>query len=103
MVSESHAPQLDIVISGNADYGADFELALAVAEFSGCPGKPGPVVLRQGQNWLIGGRPEFAAFVIAQINKVSKGVVGGVFAPAGDSQILPAAVAAPGGCDHQVI
>jgi hypothetical protein len=66
-------------------------------------GENGFVALGRAHHGLIRGGPEFARRQIAQIDKRSPAIAGGILAPAGDRQIAPATVAAAGAADDDMI
>jgi len=103
MVRESHASHLDVVFNRNADFRADLQLALALAILGARACKNGFVVFGWAQGGLISHGPEFSRRCIAQINKSSPTIAGGILAPPGDGQIAPTAVAASGAGDCQVV
>src|ERR1035441_9637529 len=103
MVGESHTAQLDIVFGRDADFAMDFQAGIVLPElgtglredrFATCGGAPAR---------LMSGRPEFAARQIAQIDKRAPAIARGILAPASDSQVPPAAVAAARIADHDMI
>src|ERR1700693_979856 len=103
MIRKRHAPQLHVVFRRNADFRADIEAVLSLAIFGARPGKSNFVVFGRAQGGLISYRPEFSGRCIAQINKCAPAIARGILAPAGDCQIAPTAVTAPGIADRHVV
>src|SRR5438105_147997 len=66
-------------------------------------GENGLVTFGRAQGRLKTGRPEFAGIEIAQINKGSPIIACRILAPAGDGQIMPAAVPAASAADDNMI
>ena len=103
MVGEGHAPQLDVVLRRDADFGVDFQAGMALAKLGARLREDGFVALGGAPARLMGGGPEFPGLHIAQIDKSAPAIARGILAPAGDRQVAPAAVAAAGAADHDVI
>src|SRR5215469_2856293 len=103
MVRKSHASQLDVVFSRNADFRADLEVAAALAILGTRTVKNNFVLFGWAQGGLISCRPEFSCDCIAQINKGSPAITRGILTPASNRQITPTTVAASGIADGQVI
>ena len=80
-----------------------FNLAVAAAKLRARLGENRLVGVGPLERRLVGGRPERAGAGVADVAKRTPVVAGGVFAPARDGAILPAAVAATGIGDHHVI
>ena len=80
-----------------------FNLAVAAAKLRARLGENRLVGVGPLERRLVGGRPERAGAGVADVAKRTPVVAGGVFAPARDGAILPAAIAATGIGDHHVI
>ncbi len=76
---------------------------MALPEFRTRLRENGFIAFGRAQGGLIRRGPEFPRRHIAQINKRSPAVARGIFAPAGDRQIAPAAVAAAGAADDHMV
>ena len=98
------AAQLDIVFGRDGDLGVGLEAAIAAAELGARVGEDRFVVLRTaaGSGWNAADQNSPVGSV-ADIAEGAPVVAGGVFAPARDRQILPAAVAAARIGDHHVV
>ena len=78
-------------------------IVIAAAIFGATLGKNRLIVLRHFACWLIRSRPDFATVYIAQIAERAPVIAGGIFAPACDGEIIPAAIAATGGSHHHMV
>src|SRR5688572_23205326 len=94
MVGDGDAPQLHIIFGRNTDFGVEFEFAMALPEFRPPLGEDGFVSFCWLRRGLIGKRPEFARFNIADVTKASPTISSSVLAPARERQVLPATVTA---------
>src|SRR5664279_2538198 len=103
MVGESHAAQLDVVFGRDADFGVDFHTGLELAKLGAGLSENGFATFGHPPARLMGGGPEFVGGQVAYINKSAPAIARGIFAPAGDGEVPPAAVAAAGAADHDVI
>ena len=103
MVGESHPAQLDIVFGRDADFGVDFQAGVMLAKLGPGLSEDGFAPFGGAPARLMGGGPEFAGGQIAQIDKSAPAIARGILAPAGDSQLPPAAVAAARVADHHMI
>ncbi len=106
-VGDVGAAQFDIVFRRHHDFGVQLDIVVAAAEF-GTPFRENHlVVIRLGQGWLVCGGPERTVgrivFPVAHVAERTPIVARAILAPARQRQFLPAAVAAAGIADHQVI
>ncbi len=102
-IGDRDAPQLHVVFRRHADLGVDFETGMTLPKLRARLREDGFVAFRRAQGGLIRGGPELSRRQIAQINKRPPAIARGIFAPAGDRQIAPAAVAAAGAADDDMI
>ena len=102
-VGDAHAPQLDVVFRRDDDLHVRLEVAVAAAELRARFREDRLVLFRRLARRLVRRRPEDAARRVADVAERAPGVARGVFAPARDGDVLPAAVAAARVGDHHVI
>ena len=103
LVGERDPADFHIVLGGDTDFGVGIDRLVAPPVFGTPLDEDRLIVLGLAQGRLIGGGPIAPRVAVAQVNKGSPTIAGGILAPAGDGQVAPAAVAAAGmGC-HDVV
>ena len=102
-ISDRDATQLHVVFGRHADFGVDLQPGMTLPEFCARLGEDGFVALGCEPDGLVRRGPDLARRPIAQIHKGPPAIARGVLAPAGDRQIAPATVAAPGATKDDMI
>ena len=102
-VGDAKSAQFDVVFRRDDDLGMRFESVVAPAKFGARFGEYRLVVRRALPRRLMRGRPELAARDVADVAERAPVVAGGVFAPAGDGEILPSAAPTARVGDHHVV
>ena len=102
-IDEFDAPQLHIIFGRDADFGVDFQPGLALSELRAGLGENGFVALRFAQGRLIRVRKELTRRDVTDINKGAPVIAGGIFAPAGEGQLVPATITAARAGDDDMV
>ena len=96
-------PQLDIVFGRNDDFQARVVIVVAAAKFDASLRERGLVRVCPRERRLMRSGPEHAARDIADVAEAAPVVARRILSPARDGEIFPAAVAAAGVGDHDVV
>ena len=102
-VGDADPAQLDILFRRNSDLGMRFEAVVAAAKLRPALREDRLEAVRPLERRLICSRPELTAGHVADVAEGPPVVAGRVFPPARDSEVLPAAVAAAGVGQHDVV
>ncbi len=103
LVGERDTADLDVVFGRNADLGVRFDRLVAAPVFGARLHEDRLVVIGTAQRRLVRGRPVTSVVAVAQVDEGAPAIGGGVLAPAGDGEVVPAAVAAAGVGRHDVV
>ncbi len=102
-VRDVDAAHLDVILRRDGDLRVRVEVVVAAAELRPRLGEDRFVAFRLLERRLIRGRPELPGAHVADVAERAPVVAGAVLAPAGDGEVLPAAVAASRVRDHHVV
>ena len=102
-IGDAQPAQLDVVLRRDDDFRMCLEVVVGAAKLRARFAEDRFVVRGTLQRWLVRRRPELTARDVADVAERAPVVTGGVLAPARDGQVLPAAAAATGVRDHDVI
>ena len=102
-VGDADSAQFDVILRRNSDLGMGVQLAAAGAELGPRLRENRFVALGPLERRLIGIGPELPARRVADVTERPPVVAGGVFAPARDCHVFPAAVTAACVRDHHVV
>ena len=102
-VPDRDAPQLDVVLGGDADLRVDVQAEVVVPELHASLREDRLLPLRCLHDGLRRSRPVFTGRGVAQVQESAPAVARGVLAPARERDVAPAAVAAAILAHHKVI